>query len=120
MRQALPGAARKASLEALAANLGAAALIQVVINDYSLETELVRAGNEALLKTVYLQLHKRSEEKWDAAIAKTGDAQALGIQKLFETTRKGDFAQLLAETINNGEPFLVPAYLKRAIDALVE
>ena len=28
--------------------------------------------------------------------------------------------ELLAEAINNGEPFLVPAYLKRAIDALVE
>lgn len=116
----LPGVQRKASLEAVASGLGATGFIEVVTNDYSLETELVRAGNGALLKTVYLQLHKRSEEKWDSAIAETGDAQALAIQKLFETTRKGDFAQLLAEAINNGEPFLVPAYLKRAIDALVE
>lgn len=118
--QALPGALRKANLEATAAALGAAGLIEVVINDYSLETELVRAGNGALLKTVYLQLHPRSEAKWDAAVAETGDAHALAIQKLFETTRKGDFAQLLAEAINAGEVFVVPAYLKRAIDKLIE
>lgn len=116
----LPGALRKASLEAAASGLGAGGLIEVVINDYSLETELVRAGNGALLKAIYLQLHSRSEEKWDAAIAQTGDAQALAIQKLFETTRKGDFAQLLAEAINTGEAFLVPEYLNRAIHALVE
>lgn len=116
----LPGAARKASLEGVAASLGAAKLIEVVINDYSLETELVRAGNSALLKTVYLQLHPRSGDKWDVAIAKNDDAQAVAIQKLFETTRKGDFAQLLAEAINSGEAFTVPAYLKCAIDALVK
>jgi putative ATP-dependent endonuclease of the OLD family len=118
--EALPGALRKANLEAVATGLGAAGLIEVVINDYSLETELVRAGNGALLKTVYLKLHPRSEAKWDAALAKTDDAQAREIQKLFETTRKGDFAQILAEEINAGEAFVVPAYLKRAIDALVE
>lgn len=118
--EALPGAVRKASLEATAAGLGAAGLIEVVINDYSLETELVRTGNGALLKTIYLQLHPRSGDKWDAAVAEIGDAEARAIQKLFETTRKGDFAQLLAEAINAGEGFTVPAYLKRAIDALVE
>lgn len=117
--QALPGAVRKASLDTVAVGLGADRLIEVVINDYSLETELVRAGNGPLLKTVYLKLHPRSGGKWDAAGALTGDAQALAIQKLFETTRKGDFAQLLAEEIDDGKAFVVPAYLKRAIDALV-
>ncbi len=72
------------------------------------------------MKAVYLQLHPRSEAKWDTAVAETGDDQALAIQKLFETTRKGDFAQLLAEAINNGQGFVVPAYLTRAINALVE
>lgn len=116
----LPGALRKKSLEELATKFGASGLIKVVINDYSLETELVRAGNGTLLKTVYLQLHPRSEAKWDAAVAATGDAQSLAIQSLFETTRKGDFAQLLAEAINAGDTFVVPAYLKCAIEALVE
>lgn len=116
----LPGAQRKKGLEAIAAKLGAIDLIEVVINDYSLETELVRAGNGALLKTVFLQLHPLSETKWDAAVAKTGDAQSDAIQKLFKSTRKGDFAQLLAEEISSGQAFAVPAYLKRAIEALVE
>lgn len=117
--QESPGVLRKRNLDAIATRLGADGLLEVIINDYSLETELVRAGNAALLKNVYLKLHSRSGDKWDAAIALSGDAQALAVQKLFETTRKGDFAQLLAEEINKGEAFAVPGYLKRAIDVLV-
>lgn len=115
----LPGVLRKRSLDGVATRLGAEELFTVVINDYSLETEFVRAGNAALLKMVYLQLHPRSEAKWDATIALDDDAQAVAIQKLFETTRKGDFAQLLAEEINADKAFLVPDYLARAIHALV-
>ncbi|KAF0233298.1 MAG: putative ATP-dependent endonuclease of the OLD [Desulfovibrionaceae bacterium] len=118
--QPLPGTVRKSNLEAIAARLGASSLLEVVINDYSLETELVRAGNGPLLKTVYLELHPRSASKWDTAVSHTGDAQARAIQGLFETTRKGDFAQLLAEAINSGKSFTVPDYLRRAINALVE
>lgn len=115
-----PGVGRKRDLEALAAGLGASDLLEVVINDYSLETELVRAGNAAVLKDVYLKLHPRSGDKWDAAVALAGAAQAVAIQKLFETTRKGDFAQLVAEEINKGTAFTMPAYLKAAIEALVK
>jgi putative ATP-dependent endonuclease of OLD family len=115
-----PGAARKRDLETLAVGLGAGDLLEVVINDYSLETELVRAGNAAVLKEVYLKLHPRSGHKWDAAVALAGAARAVAIQKLFETTRKGDFAQLIAEEINKGTTFTVPAYLKVAIEALVK
>jgi putative ATP-dependent endonuclease of OLD family len=115
-----PGAGRKRDLEAMVARLGAGDLLEVVINDYSLETELVRAGNAALLKEVYVKLHPRSADKWDAAVAQAGAAQAVAIQQLFETTRKGDFAQLIAEEINNGKAFTVPAYLKAAIEALVK
>ena len=110
-----PGVGRKRKLEGVAAGLGAADLLDVVINDYSLETELVRAGNADLFKQVYLVLHPRSGDKWDAAVAEADAAQAVAIQKLFETTRKGDFAQLLAEEIDAGKAFTVPAYLKGAI-----
>lgn len=113
------GIKRKRDLEAMIATLGAGDFVEVVINDYSLETELVRAGNSALLKEVYVKLHQRSAEKWDAAVAQAGTAQAVAIQKLFETTRKGDFAQLIAEEINSGKAFTVPTYLKAAIKALV-
>ncbi len=114
-----PGVGRKRKLEAVAEGLGAADLLEVVINDYSLETELVRAGNADLLKQIYLVLHPRSGDKWDAAVAQADAAQSVAIQKLFETTRKGDFAQLLAEEINAGKAFKVPPYLTRAIEALV-
>lgn len=115
-----PGARRKQELEATVAGLGAGDFLEVIINDSSLETELVRAGNSALLREVYLKLHSRSAEKWDAAVTMAGAAQAVAIQKLFETTRKGDFAQLIAEEINDGKAFTVPDYLRAAIKALVK
>jgi putative ATP-dependent endonuclease of the OLD family len=114
-----PGLRRKASLEATANGLDATHVLRVVVNDYSLETELVRAGNAALLRTIYTALHPRSAQKWDAAVALAGDEQSLEIQKLFNTTRKGDFAQLLAEAIDAGAQFNVPRYLEDAIEALV-
>ena len=74
-----PGAGRKRKLGAVAAGLGAADLLDVIINDYSLETEIVRAGNAELLKKVYLVLHPRSTDKWDAAVAQDGTAQSIAI-----------------------------------------
>lgn len=114
-----PGQRRKRTLEAVAHGLRAGELFDVVINDYSLESELVRAGNADLLKNLYLKWHPRSEDKWDAAVAPDGSDQAVAIQKLFETTPKGDYAQLLAEEINAGKAFTVPEYLARAINSLV-
>lgn len=115
-----PGERRRVALIQLATDLTTAAALDVFVNTYSLEPELVRAGNADLMKAVYLDLHPRSEEKWNAAIAKADGEQAEAIQQLFESTRKGEFAQLLAERINNGEAFQVPAYLKDAIEALVK
>jgi putative ATP-dependent endonuclease of the OLD family len=114
-----PGAQRKATLDSLGATLGASDACRVIINEYSLEPELVRAGNANLLRDVYLTLHPNSQQKWDAAIAKSGKEQAQAIQKIFKTTRKGDFAQILAKKIEDGADFTVPGYIKNAIDALV-
>lgn len=114
-----PGEARKRRLEATATALGARELLDVIVNDYSLESELMRAGNSATMKTAYLALHPNSGEKWDEAVSETGAAQAVAVRKLFNTTRKGDFAQVLADAINQGERFIVPRYLKLAIEALL-
>jgi putative ATP-dependent endonuclease of OLD family len=113
------GAERKISLEKVAKSLSASALLTVTVNTYSLEAELVRAGNGELLKSVYLKFHPRSGNKWDEAVAQTESKQAAAIQSLFEVTRKGDFAQLLAEEINDDKPFIVPTYLQCGIRALV-
>ena len=117
--QDLPGNSRKTKLETLAAAADASSILDVVVNTYSLEPELVSAGNAALLKKVYLSLHPQSEAKWDAAISKTGDEQARSIQDLFKDTRKGDFAHILADKIAQGETFNVPPYIRQAIEALV-
>lgn len=114
------GQIRKAALDEIAAQLDAPDLFRTVINTYSLETELIRAGNEPVLKVVYLKLHPKSEAKWDTAVSLAGDDQAAAIQSLFDTTRKGDFAQLLAEAISATPTFIVPAYIRDAIEALVQ
>jgi len=116
----LPGDTRRAALDALAADKGAADILDVCVNTYSLEAELVAAGNAACMKEVYLGLHPRSEAKWNDAIAKDGDARAKAIQELFKTTPKGDFAQLLAEKVAASEAFNVPSYIRAAIEALVK
>jgi len=118
--QELPGQVRKKKLEKIASELNALDVFDVVTNTYSLETELVRAGNEDLLRSVYLELHPRSEAKWREAVAKNGEEQAVAIQGLFKSTRKGDFAQVLAEKINQGAKFVVPGYIVNAIKALVQ
>lgn len=115
-----PGQLRKTALEEVAKCLGASELLVVAVNTYSLEPELIAAGNAELMKMVYLQLHKNSEGKWSDAVAKTGDGRAKAIQTLFESTRKGDFAHILAEKIAEGAAFKVPPYIKEAIEALVE
>lgn len=119
--QVSPGGARKNALDAFAKTQEASGLLDVAVNDFSLESELVRAGNLALMKRVYLSLHSRSEAKWEAAVgAGAGEAQAREIQNLFNDTPKGDFAQLLADEIGKEEEFHVPTYLRTAIEALVK
>jgi len=117
---ALPGDKRKADLDALAVNKSATDILDVCVNTYSLEAELVAAGNAACMKEVYLGLHPQSEAKWNDAIAKDGVARAKAIQELFKNTPKGDFAQLLAEKVANSASFNVPGYIRDAIEALVK
>lgn len=118
--QSSPGANRKAELDAFAAKQDAADILYVSVSDFSLESELARAGNEALLKSAYLKAHPRSESNWTTAVANTDlEARARAIQDLFGNTAKGDFAQTLAEEIWKVTDFQVPAYLRAAIEALV-
>ena len=117
---ATPGELRKNTYEQVATNLAASQMFHVIINTYSLETELVNAGNGALLREVYLKLHPKSEARWDTAVALTGDARAAAVQGLFKDTPKGDFAQLLAEAIRDAANFSVPTYLRTAIEVLVQ
>ena len=91
----LPGQNRKSSLCALAQKADSSEVLDVFVNTYSLESELVLAGNSACMREIYLTLHPRSESKWDRAVSMDGDERAISIQRLFESTPKGDFAQTL-------------------------
>ena len=117
---ATPGERRKTTYDGIAKTLGASHIFHAVINTYSLETELVNAGNNALLREAYLKLHPKSEDKWDAAVTLSGDQRAAAVQGLFKDTPKGDFAQLVAESIRSAPSFIVPGYLQTAIEALVQ
>ena len=116
----LPGAMRKSKLDSLASTNHAASILDVIVCTYSLEAELVASGNADAMKDVYLTLHPRSDTKWDAAVAKAGDEQARGIQELFQSTPKGDYAHLLAERIATSNSFRTPDYIRQAIDAVVK
>ena len=118
--QELPGDKRKVVLDSLATKNQASSVLDVIVSTYSLEAELVASGNSPLMKDVYLTRHPQSEEKWNAAVAKTPDDQARSIQELFRSTPKGDFAHLLADKIATTESFAVPDYIRLAIDALVK
>ncbi len=115
-----PGEKRRSELRSFAMAKNAADILDVIVNTYSLETELVNAGNAAYMKEVYLKLHPQSAAKWDEALVKDGDARAKAIQELFKNTPKGDFAQLLAEKVATSKTFNVPAYLLDAIEKLIK
>lgn len=115
----IPGEKRKADLEALASSLGAANHFAAITSTYSLEAELLEAGNGAILEKAYLALHPKSKKTWKNAVALIGDERAKAIHKIFKSTRKGDFAQLLARLIEDGETFYVPTYITKAIEEVV-
>ncbi len=115
----IPGEMRKTALMSLASSLGASEHLAAVTSIYSLETELLEAGNSAILRKAYLTLHPRSKKKWDNAVALSGDERAKKIHQIFKKTRKGDFAQILARLIEDGDAFVVPAYIAKAIEEVV-
>jgi len=116
----IPGERRKAALEKLTKDMGANDMFAAITSTYSFETELIEAGNAAILEKAYVELHPRSKKKWQSAVAEAGDKRARAIHAVFKAARKGDFAQVLARLIEDGETFAVPAYIATAIEQLVE
>ena len=43
----------------------------------------------------------------------------MAVHRIFENARKGDFAQVLARLIEDGEKLVVPSYIKHGIEQLV-
>lgn len=110
-----PGQIRKTAYDRLSNENGASHICHTFINNYSLETELLIAGNGPIMRKAYLDLHPRSARRWDEVAANTGDDLATAMHALFKDVRKGDYAQALAAGIDNAEVFNVPTYLRQAI-----
>ncbi len=115
----IPGERRKRALDKLIGRLGASDYFAAITSTYSLESELIEAGNADLLEKAYLELHPRSKKKWRNAMKLDGDERAAAIHRIFKNARKGDFAQVLARLIEDGEKLAVPPYIKHAIEQLV-
>ncbi len=112
---------RKEDLEDWARGASASGALAVFTNSHTLEHELFLAGNEAVLKQVFLKLRPRSVHRWESDIEALGAAERpLAFVRLLKScdVRKGDFAQVLADCVERDEPFNVPAYLTDAIKAL--
>jgi putative ATP-dependent endonuclease of OLD family len=116
----MPGERRKRALDALAMANGASGILAAITSRYSLEGELLEAGNGAILRAAYVSLHPRSGKKWDKAAALEGDDRAKAIGAIFKNARKGDFAQMLADLIEKKKhTFVVPAYIEKTIREVV-
>ncbi|MGY8664148.1 AAA family ATPase [Bradyrhizobium sp. UFLA05-109] len=116
----IPGERRKRALDALAKANGASSILAAITSRYSLESELMEAGNGAILRAAYVSLHPRSGKKWDKAAALVGDERARAIGAIFKNARKGDFAQTLADLIEKKRhAFVVPAYIEKTIREVV-
>ena len=116
----LPGERRKLGLDALAKANGASAILAAITSRYSLESELLEAGNGAILRAAYVSLHPRSGKRWDKAAALEGDERATAIGAIFKDARKGDFAQILADLIEKKRHvFIVPGYIEKTIREVV-
>lgn len=115
---------RKEELEALSVTFGSRDKLSVHVNQRTLEHELFMAGNEALLKQVFLEIYPRSGQRWaeDVDLFEDDACRADAFIELLadKQTRKGDFAQHLAQLIQDGEAVNVPDYLVQAINAVVE
>jgi putative ATP-dependent endonuclease of the OLD family len=115
---------RMEDLEAQAAEWGTDGKLSVFTNAVTLEYDLFSAGNRTLLRTAFLALYPRSEARWseevDAAALPHDQATAFVNLLREKKTRKGDFAQRIADLVDAGEPFQVPAYLAQAIRRVAE
>jgi len=112
---------RKGQLEEAASEWSSNAKLSVFTNEVTLEHSLYMAGNEALLKCAFLRIHPRSDDKWRESVTES-EHPAMGLVELLQTskTRKGDYAQQLADFIEEGLLLKVPEYLQTAIYKVIE
>ncbi|TDW22121.1 ATP-dependent nuclease [Kribbella kalugense] len=115
---------RAADLEELATELAAREVIHIAEAPHTLEADLLVPGssNGDLLGKAYLQQKPKSSKHW-TSILESADPPLAFYRKLRANKKmisKGEFAHDVAARIDQGEPFTCPAYLKDALEALIE
>jgi putative ATP-dependent endonuclease of the OLD family len=112
---------RPDDLRTLASELSASARLHVAAATYTLEADLLRAPqNIPVLRQAYRSQHPRSQQ-WQQIEAAADPAKAL-YQKLRKSKKfisKGEFAHDVALAIQDGQPFVVPDYLREAITTVL-
>ncbi|MFI7611420.1 ATP-dependent nuclease [Nonomuraea terrae] len=85
----------------------------------TLEPELMRTGNEELLRMAFLECASRSQHRWDGVMA--DEDRPAAFTALFERDTEGtkiskpEFAHALADLLVPGCGFIVPPYLAAAV-----
>jgi putative ATP-dependent endonuclease of the OLD family len=113
---------RVGRLSVVAEELGASESLHGFTTPFTFEAELFASGNVDILKEAFLSLHPRSEHRWrdDVAAKSPSDQPRALLQLMLDTgVGKGDYAQRIAEAINNGAQFVVPPNIETAIKAVV-
>lgn len=116
---------RPSDLEFVADAIGARSRFTVQAAMYTLEADLLgESANEPVLRAAYLAQHPRSLKNWLPIAAAANPAEALyrrlGQKRKAKFISKGEFAHDVALSIQKGEPFVVPQYLREAIIKAVE
>ena len=130
-----PGGDRSLKYEEEFAIEQASGVFTVCVGDYTIEADLFGIeANDALLKKSWLEVHSRSEAKWNAVVASTEGDPAKRAEMFRAAMRdeapidtrlgigKGDFSQIVADALEmkkDVDVFTVPGYLNNAINAVL-
>lgn len=128
-----PGELRRTTYEAAYPECVKKNILKVCVGEYTLEADLFGPPeNDELLRKSWMQLHSRSESKWDAVIARTKGDDSRRAECFREAMRdgdldigKGDFSQVIADALElrdkeeSEEMFVVPKYLEEAIQSVI-
>jgi putative ATP-dependent endonuclease of the OLD family len=106
---------RRAHVEQLATELGAPGAVSVFVGSPTLEGAIF-PGNADLLEEAFRRCHPRTD-RWNEVMSRPDGERGRALVDLLAATRtrKGEYAQAVADLVEEGRVFVVPEYLREAI-----
>ncbi|PRA10418.1 hypothetical protein CQ010_13905 [Arthrobacter sp. MYb211] len=124
------GKARKERIETKFANDVSADRLFVRHGLTTLEADIFgMSENEKLLKDAYKKIHPRSDKKWEDAFSELEDDTKIRSKEFARMLRqkkggldlgKGDFSQLVAESLYDGQDLVLPNYIEQAVEDILD